>query len=165
MIAAVVAIFVATTEALAKVVVIVVPVYVITVIAVVGVLIGITVSVVGTPPILAVCLSGPEAFLVTVVNGLAQKICAVLISLVVATATMVTIDRSRVEVRIAIVIGVMVVLEKYFAVDAGALDNLRENGTAPYAFVAAVVLSAFAGHAAAAPDVDGTALDAAAAAQ
>jgi hypothetical protein len=36
-----------------------------------------------------------------------------LIRLVVAAATTVAIDRSRVEVRIAIVIGVTVVLEKY----------------------------------------------------
>jgi hypothetical protein len=56
---------------------------------------------------------GPEAFLVTVVNRLAEQVCAVLICLVVASATTVTIDRSRVEVRIAIVIGVTVVLEKY----------------------------------------------------
>jgi len=44
---------------------------------------------------------------------LAEIICAVLIRLVVAAATTVTIDRSRVEVGIAIVIGVMVVLKKY----------------------------------------------------
>ena len=71
---AAVAIFIAATEALAKVVVIVVPVYVIAVIAVVCVLISIRVSVVRTPPILTVRPSGPEAFLVTVVNGLAKKI-------------------------------------------------------------------------------------------
>src|SRR5271157_2791265 len=51
------------------------------------------------------------------------------------------------------------------AVDAGALDSLPENGTAPYGFVAVTVLSAAAGHAAADPDVDGTASGAAAADQ
>jgi len=62
---------IATTEALAKIVIVVVPVYVVAVIPVVCVLIGIRVSVVGTPAILAVRLSSPEAFLITVVNGLA----------------------------------------------------------------------------------------------
>ena len=55
--------------------------------------------------------------------------------------------------------------EEILAVDAGAPDNPPENGTAPYAFVAVAVLSAVAGHAAADPDVDGTASGAAAAAQ
>ncbi len=45
---------------------------------------------------------------VTVVNGLAEIICAVLIRLVVAVAAMVTVDRSRVEIGIAIVIGLTV---------------------------------------------------------
>jgi len=61
LIAAVVAVVIAATEALAKVLVVRVPVDVIAVIAEVRVLIGIRVSVVGTPAILAVCLSGPEA--------------------------------------------------------------------------------------------------------
>ena len=95
-----------------KVVIVVIPVYVIAVIAVVCILIGIRASVVRTPAILAVCLSGPEAFLVTVVNGLAEQICAVLIRLVVVAPTAVTIGRSRVEIRVVIVIGVTVVLEK-----------------------------------------------------
>ena len=63
--------------------------------------------------ILAVRRSGLEAFLVPVVHGLAEQVGAVLIGLVVAAATMVAIDRSRVEVRIAIIIRVMVVLQKY----------------------------------------------------
>ena len=110
MIPTVVAVFIAAPEALAKVVVVVVPVHVIAVIAVVCVLIGIRVSVVGTPVILAVCLSGPKAFLVTVINALAEQICAVLIRFVVTPATTVTIGRRCVEVRIAFVIGVTVVL-------------------------------------------------------
>ena len=68
--------------------------------------------VVGTPAILAVCRSGPEAFLIAVVHGLAEQIRAVLIRLVVAAAAIVPIDRSRVEVRIAIIIGVPVVLKR-----------------------------------------------------
>jgi hypothetical protein len=67
LIPAVVAVFVAPTEALAKVIVVVVPVYVIAVITVVRVLIGIRVSVIGTPAILAVCPSGSEAFLIAVI--------------------------------------------------------------------------------------------------
>ena len=104
---------IAPTESLAKVIVVVVLVYVISVIAVVCVLIGIRPTVVGTPTILAVGRSGPEAFLVTIINGLAERICAVLIRLVVVAPTTVTIDRSRIEVRIVIVIGVAVVLKKH----------------------------------------------------
>ena len=67
--------------------------------------------IVGLPTILAVRRPGPEAFLVTVVNGLAEKIRAVLVRLIVAAAAIVPIDRSRVEVWIAIIIGVPVVLK------------------------------------------------------
>ena len=67
--------------------------------------------IVGLPAILAVRRPGPEAFLVTIVNGLAEKVCAVLVRLIVAATTIVTIDRSRVEVWIAIIIGVPVVLK------------------------------------------------------
>ena len=113
LIPAVVAILIAATESLAKVVVVIVPLYVVAVVAVVRILIGIRASVVGTPVVLAVCRSCLEALLVTVVHSLAEQICAVLIRLVVAAAPMVTIDRRRVEVGIVIVIGVTVVLEKY----------------------------------------------------
>ena len=111
LIAAAVAVFIAATEALAEVVVVVVSLYVITVIAVVCVLIPIRTLVVGTPAILAVRLSSPESFLVTVVNGLTEIICGVLINLVVVVATMVTVDRSRVKLRIAIVIRMTAILE------------------------------------------------------
>jgi len=112
LIAVVVAIFIAATETLAKVVVVVVLGYIITVIAVVRVLIGIRVLIAGGPAILPVCLSGTEAFLITVVHGLPKQICAVFIRLVVAAATVVTIIGSRVEVRIIVVI-VALVLETH----------------------------------------------------
>jgi hypothetical protein len=57
--------------------------------------------------------SGPEAFLVPEVHGLPEKIGAVLVRLTVVAATVVAIDRSRVEVRIAIVVGVTVILQKH----------------------------------------------------
>src|ERR1700737_52744 len=113
LIAAVVAVVIAATEALTKIVVVVVLVYIIATIAVIRVLIGIRVLIVGTPAILPVCLSGAEAFLVTVVHTLPEQIRAVLIRLVVAAATIVTIVRSRVEVRIIIVIVVTLILEIY----------------------------------------------------
>ena len=105
LVTAAIAVLVAATEALAEIVVVVVPFYVITVVAVVCVLIPIRILVVGTPAILAVRPSSPESFLVTVVNGLPEIICGVLINLVVAVATLVPINRSRVKVRIAIVVG------------------------------------------------------------
>jgi len=108
----VVAICIAATETLAKVVVVVVLGYIITTIAEVRVLIGIRVFVVVTPAILPVCLSGQEALLITVVHGLAKQICAVLIRLVVAAATVVTIVPTRVEVWIIVVI-VALVLEAH----------------------------------------------------
>jgi len=112
LIAVVVAIFIAATETLAKVVVVVVLGYIITVIAVVRVLIGKRVLVVGGPAILPVCPSGAEAFLITVVHGLPKQICAVSIRLVVSAATVVTIIGSRVEVWIIAVI-VALVLETH----------------------------------------------------
>jgi hypothetical protein len=56
------------------------------------------------PAILPVRFSSAEALFVTVVHGLTQQVCAVLIRLVVPMTSMVTIDRSRVEIRIMIVI-------------------------------------------------------------
>lgn len=113
LISAVVAIAIPALETLTEVIVVVVPVDVVAVIAVVRVLIGIRASVVRAPTILVVCLSSAEAFLITVVHSLPEKVCAVLIGFVVAAATVVAIGRSGIEVRIAIVIGVIVVLEKY----------------------------------------------------
>jgi hypothetical protein len=60
LIPAAVAVFIAATKSIAKVVVVVIAVCVIAVIAVVRILIVIGVSVVGTPAILAVCPSSPE---------------------------------------------------------------------------------------------------------
>jgi hypothetical protein len=112
LIAAVVAIFIAAAETLAKVIVVFALGYIITTIAVVRVLIGIRALVVVTPAILPVCLSGQEALLITLVHSLPKQIGAVLIRLVVAAATVVTIVRSRVEVWIIVVI-VAVVLEAH----------------------------------------------------
>ena len=54
------------------------------------------------------CLPGAEAFRIPVVHGLTEQLCAVLIGLVVAAAAIVTIDRSRVVVRIVLVVVVSV---------------------------------------------------------
>jgi len=109
---AVVAVLITAAEALAKVVVVVASVQVVTVIAVVGILIGIRASVIGAPSIFAVCLTGPEAFLIAVVQGLAEQVSAVLINFVVAAIATVTINRSRIEIRITVIIRVTVGLEK-----------------------------------------------------
>ena len=109
--AAVVAIFIAATEAFAEVVVVVVPVHVIAAIAVVRILIGIAVSVVRSPAILPVCLSSAEALLIAVVDGLPEQICAVLIRLVVPAAARVPIARRRVEVGITTVVVIACVLD------------------------------------------------------
>ncbi len=104
MIAAVVAVLITASEAFAEVVVVLVSVYVVASVAVVRVLVRIGIPIVAAPAILAVCLSGTEALFITVVNGLAEQICAVLIRLVVPAAAIVSIARSRIEIRIAIVI-------------------------------------------------------------
>ena len=108
MIAGVIAIFIAATETLAKVIVVFALGYIITIIAVVRVLIGIRVLVVVTPAILPVSLSGQEALLITVVHGLPKQIGAVLIRLIIAAATVVTIVRSRVEIWIIVEIVVLI---------------------------------------------------------
>lgn len=113
LIAAVMAIFIAATEALAEVVVVLVLVYVKAIIAVVRVLIGIRVLIAVAPTILPVCLSGAEALLIAIVYGLLEQICSVLIRFVVPAATIVTIVRSRVEVGITIVIVVLLILDTY----------------------------------------------------
>jgi len=110
---AAVAVLIAATETLAEIEVVLVLVYIVATVAVVGVLVDIRVLVVGTPPILTVSPSSPEAFLISVVHGLPQNIGAVLIDLVVPAGTMITIDRSRVEVRVMIVIAVPIVPEAY----------------------------------------------------
>ena len=104
MIPAVIAIFIATTETLAKVIVVFALGYIITTIAVVRVLIGIGALVVGTPAILPVCSSSLEALLVTIVQSLPKHIGAVLIRLVVAAVTIVTI------VGICVVIWIIVIV-------------------------------------------------------
>ena len=95
---AVIAIFIAATEALAEIVVIVTLVYVVTAITIVRVLIAITLFKVGPVAILPVCLSRSKALLVAVVHGLTKQVCAVLIRLVVAAATKVSIIRRRIGV-------------------------------------------------------------------
>jgi hypothetical protein len=112
LIVAAVAVFVPATETLAEVVVVVVRVHVVTVVPVVRILIGKGVLVARTPAILAICVSGPVAFLVPVVHGLTEKIRAVLIRRVEDAGPIVAIDRSGEEVRIARVVGVAVVLEE-----------------------------------------------------
>ena len=111
--AAVESVFVAVTKALPKIVVVLVLVDVIARVAIVRVLIGERALVVGMPAILPVRFSGAEALLVTVVHGLTQQVCAILIRFVVSVTAMVTIDRRRVEIRIMIVIVVAVATYAY----------------------------------------------------
>jgi hypothetical protein len=113
LIAAAVSVFVAALEALAEIVVIVVLGQIVATVAVVRVPVGIRVAVVGMPAILPVCLSSGEAFLVAIVHGLPEQVCAILIRLVVAAATIVAIARSCVVVRITIVIVLTVVPKSY----------------------------------------------------
>ena len=108
LIAAVESVFVAVTKALPKIVVVLALVDVIARVAIVRVLIGERALVVGLPAILSIRFSCAEALLVTVVHGLTQQVCAVLIRFVVSGTAMVTVDRSRIEIRIMIVIVVAV---------------------------------------------------------
>jgi hypothetical protein len=109
--AAIVAVFIAATEALPEVMVVVITVYIEAVIAVIGILIGIGVSVVGTPAILSVRLSRAKTLLIPVVHGSAEQVCAVLIGLVVATSPTVSIARGSGEVGIRAVVVVALILD------------------------------------------------------
>ena len=111
LITAVVAVLIAATESLAEVVVVIVPVDIKAIVAEVRVLIGVRVLVVGMPPVLAVCLSGPEAFAVAVVHCLPQHIGAVLIDLVVVAAALVPINRGGVIVGVSVIVAVALVLK------------------------------------------------------
>src|ERR1051325_11904042 len=108
---AVVAILIAATEALAEVIVVVIPLYVIAIIPVIRILIGIRVPVVGCPAILSVCLSSTKTLLIAVVHGLPERLCAVLIRLVVAAFARGPIARGRVEVWIVTVVVATLILE------------------------------------------------------
>ena len=111
LIPAAISVLVATSEPLTEIVVIVSPLYVVATIAVIRILIGIRAAVIGLPTVLVVCLASPEAFLVTIVHCLAEKVRTVLICFVVMTSAIVTIDRGGIEIRILVVVGVAVVLE------------------------------------------------------
>ncbi len=65
------------------------------------------------PVILQVSFTGAEAFLVTVVHGLPEQVCAILIRLVVTAATIVTIARGSVVIRITLVVMPAVVPKRY----------------------------------------------------
>ncbi|MCI0485267.1 MAG: hypothetical protein L0229_01445 [Blastocatellia bacterium] len=107
----VVAVFITTTEPFAEVVVVLALAHIIAVVAIVRVLIGVAVLIAVTPTVMAVCLSCAEALLITMVYGLTDQIRTVPIYLVIPAATIVTIARSRVEVRIAVVIVAVRILE------------------------------------------------------
>ena len=104
MITAAIAIFIATAETLAEVVVVVVLANVIAVIAIVSVLIGVGILVTRRPAILPRCLSRLVTLSVSIVHGLAKRVRAVLISFVVTAAAVVTIDRRCVVIRIGVVV-------------------------------------------------------------
>ena len=63
------------------------------------------------PAVLAVCLSGAEAFAVAIVHRLPQHIGAVLIDLVVIAATLVPINGGSVVIGITIVVVIAIVLK------------------------------------------------------
>ena len=65
------------------------------------------------PAILPVGFAGAEAFLVTMVHGLPEQVCAIFIRFVVTTATIVTIAGSGVVVRITLVVMLTVVPKCY----------------------------------------------------
>lgn len=112
-VSSVVTIFIAATEALAEVVVVVVLAYIVAAIAIVCVPIDKRASVVGMPAISMVSPSGSKAFLITVSHGLLQQPDPVLIRFVIGAATMVTIVRGSVEVRIMVIIVVTLVPDTY----------------------------------------------------
>jgi len=89
------------------------------------------------PLILPVGFTGAEAFLVAVVHGLPEQVCAILIRLVVTAATIVTIPRSRIVIRITLVV-MLAVSETSFAADVHVLSSLPESGTASCDFVAVI---------------------------
>jgi hypothetical protein len=95
---AVVAVFVAATEAFAEVVLVLGEINVVTVISHAGVLIPETLLVAVSPTILTVRLAGANTFFVTISHCLPKQICRVLVCLVVSPATIVAILRRRIAV-------------------------------------------------------------------
>ena len=96
MIAAVEAVLITATETLAEVVLVLKQVYIVAVIAVRCILVGVRILVVETPPVFSIRLTGSPAFLIPQVQGSPQHVRAVLIRLVVSTATIVPIDVRRI---------------------------------------------------------------------
>ena len=101
-------IFVTASKPLAKVVVVVGPVYIIAAVPEVRVLIRVRVFVIGAPMVVPVRFAGAEAFLIPMVRRPAQHFRAVFVGFIVAAAAIVAIDRRRIEIRVAIVVESMV---------------------------------------------------------
>src|SRR5664279_610108 len=106
---AVVSVLISALKSLAEVVVVVVTLNVVAVIAIVRILVSVRALVVRSPPVLAIGTSGPVTLLVAVVHRLAEDVGTVLVGLVVVTASVVLINRGRIEIRIVVVIGVPVI--------------------------------------------------------
>jgi hypothetical protein len=98
LILAVVAVFVAATEAFAEVVLVLRQINVVTVVPDAGVLIPETLLIAVPPTILTVRLACTNAFFVTIPHRLPKQICGVLVSLVVSPAAIVAILRRRIAV-------------------------------------------------------------------
>src|SRR3546814_10548494 len=91
-------------EALAEVVVLLVWGNVIAVVGVVGVLVGVAVAVVVAPVVLAVGAAGVQAFLVAVVDGLADQVGAVAVGPLPVALVGVAVAVGRVVVRVVVVV-------------------------------------------------------------
>ena len=89
---------IAAIEAFAEVVAVLIQINVITIVTVGCILIGVRIFIAEARTILSVGLSGANASLIAVVHSLPEHIGAILIRLVVSTATRVTIVRSRIFV-------------------------------------------------------------------
>jgi hypothetical protein len=113
LIAAPIAIIITAPEALAEIVVVGVLVDIIAGVAIVRVLVGEGVLITGTPPVHPVRLPGLEAFRITIVHGLPEQVCAILIYLIIGARTKVSISRSRIEIWISVIIMVAVIPETY----------------------------------------------------
>jgi hypothetical protein len=100
----VVSVFVPATEALAKIISVVLGIQIVSVVAVVRVLIGVAALKIAAPVVLAIGNSCPEAFSVAVIHRLPQQIRTVLVGLVIDPAAIVTIDRCGIEVGIVVVV-------------------------------------------------------------
>ena len=110
-VAPVITIVISALEAFAEIMVIFGLIHVVAIKAVIRILVSIGVSIVEPPTIFSVRLPSEESLFIPVVHGLPQQIRRILVYFVIAAAAIVAITRSRIKIRVGVIIIVTGILE------------------------------------------------------